>query len=149
MLPCLNNWRRIAYCTARLQKICGLKKVPTCVTLIAPSTSVSAAWASSLHEPVRQEPVTLWTVKLLGFLCENVAVLVDFQQKVVYKFFVHRIFCAGIVAKCYAPPFKEARDLCMVPVCQLFWRNIQSNSLYLDGCPMLIGASHVHNIFSL
>ena len=138
MLSSLNNWRRIAYCTARLQKICGLKKFSTGITLVSTGTRVSAVRTSSLHEPVRQESVTLGTIKLLGFLGENVAVLVDFHQKVTHKLFVHRVFCASVVAESYAPPLEEVRHLCMVSVRELLWRDIQAYSFYFDGCSMFV-----------
>jgi len=106
--------------------------------LVSPGAVVSAVWAGSFYESVRQESVTLGTVKLLGFLGEDVAVLVDFQQKVSHELLVHRVLCPSVVAEGYSPPFEEVHHLCMVSVCQLFWRNIQSNSFYFDGCSMLV-----------
>jgi hypothetical protein len=94
--------------------------------------------ATSLYKPVRQKSVTFGTVKLLAFLGEDVTVLVDFQQKVSHKLFVHCVFCAGVVAKGYSPPLEEVRHLCMVSVRELLWRDIQAYSFYFDGCPMLI-----------
>lgn len=85
--------------------------------MVSPGAVVSAAGAGSLYESVRQKSVTLGTVKLLGFLGEDVAVLVDFQQKVSHELLVHRVLCAGVVAEGYAPLFEEVYYLCVVSVC--------------------------------
>ena len=106
--------------------------------MVSPGAGVSAVWAGSFYESVRQESVAIWAVKLLGFLGEDVAVLVDFQQKVSHELLVHRVFCAGVVAEGYAPSAEEIHHSCMVPVCQLFWGDFQSYGFYLDGCPMLV-----------
>ena len=85
--------------------------------MVSPGAGVSAVWAGSFYESVRQESVAIWAVKLLGFLGEDVAVLVDFQQEVSHELLVHRVFCAGVVAEGYAPSAEEVHHLCMVYVC--------------------------------
>ena len=107
MLPRLLDWRRVTYGTAGLQQVCGLQKAPAGVALVSPGAIVPALWTRSFYEPVRQESVTFWAVKLLCFLSEDVAVLVDFQQKLSHELFVHRVFCAGVVAEGYSPSFEE------------------------------------------
>jgi hypothetical protein len=62
-------------------------------------------WASSLYEPVREEPSVRFAVREIDVLRVDVSVLVDFPVKVLGVPDMYRVFRSGVVVKAYVVGF--------------------------------------------
>ena len=69
------------------------------VTLVSAGFFAAAVWAFSFYEAVRQEPLVVFAVKHLGVLLEDVAVFLDFEQRLLDKLFVDWTFGACVIVK--------------------------------------------------
>jgi hypothetical protein len=58
----------------------------------------------------------MFAVKHLGFLLEDVAVLLDFKQGFLDEFFMHWAFGAGVIVKGGVPSLEEFGDAGVVSV---------------------------------
>jgi hypothetical protein len=97
VLGCFDYWLVFADCTVRLNERCGFQQFAADVTLVASGFFGAAAGTLAFYEAVGEEALVMLTVEHLGFLLENVTVLLDFKKSFLDEFFVHWAFGAGVI----------------------------------------------------
>jgi len=79
MLTLFYNRRGSTYGAVGLDELGGFDEASASLALVSTCLLVAAVGTCSLHESVGQESVTLGTVRQLGFLSEDVPVIVYFH----------------------------------------------------------------------
>ena len=139
----------LADCTVRFDESRRVKQPSTFFTLIAAGSLVATVGTLAFHETVRQITLTLFAVGQLGFLSEDVAILIELQHQVLYELPVHWVFRAGVVVEGYSPFLAQLNNLCMVPVGQLFWLQTLLDGCDFGGRSVFVGATDHDDIIAL
>ena len=121
-MPCSFD-NRLAFTdnTVRFDKSCGFEEFAAAVALVAAGFFAAAVGAFAFDEAVWEESLVVLAVEHLRVFREDVAVLFNFKERFLHKFFVNRALCAGVIVKGGIPSAKQLGNFGVVALGEGFW----------------------------
>jgi len=149
MLRFFLNRGRVIEGTTRVEEVFRVEDSSAIIALVPACVWVVAVRAFSLDETVWEKAFVVETIKLGYLLAVDEAVLLNFEVKVPYEFFMNSALGSSIIVEFNLEDLQKLDDEFVVLVRKLARWYAPFDGFHLDGSAVFVAPADHDNIFAL